>query len=168
MSYFSGLTFLRIRPTILSSHPSQRKRQIKIKYQATIVNQLDIELVVCRADEFPAGIKESWERLESKLASLKGRKFYGLTFWEDDHLVYYAGLQPADEAEIRDLGFPTMTLKGGKYARVKLTDWNNHTNEIVAIFDQLMKEYKKDPSGPTVEFYRSHTELHLMIPLVQN
>ena len=136
--------------------------------RATVVDQPDVKLVVCRADEFPAGIKESWERLESKLASLRGRKFYGLTFWEDGHLVYYAGLQPLDEAEIRDLEFPTMTLKGGKYARVKLMDWNNHTNEIGGIFDELMQQYKKDPSGPTVEFYRSQTELHLMIPLVQN
>ena len=136
--------------------------------RATIVEQSDIELVVCRADEFPTGIKDSWERIESKLASLKGRKFYGLTFWQDDHLVYYAGLQPLDEVEIRDLGFPTMTLKGGKYARVKLMDWGNHVNEIGGIFDELMEEYQKDPGGPTVEFYRSQTELHLMIPLAQN
>ena len=136
--------------------------------RTTIVDQPDIELVVCRADEFPAGIKESWERLESKLASLKGRKFYGLTFWEDGHLVYYAGLQPVDEAEIQALGLPTLTLKSGKYARVKLMDWNDHVDEIGPIFDELIEEYKKDPSGPTVEFYRSHMELHLMIPLAQS
>lgn len=136
-------------------------------HQATIVDQSDIELIVCRASEFPAGIKDSWERLEFKLASLKGRKFYGLTFFEEGQLVYYAGLQPVDEAEIKTLGFPTMTLKGGKYARVRLMDWNNHVDEIGPIFDELMEEYKKDPSGPTVEFYRSQTELHLMIPIVE-
>jgi hypothetical protein len=133
-----------------------------------MVNQPDVELIVCRAAEFPAGIKDSWERLESKLASLKGRKFYGLTRFEEGHLVYYAGLQPVDEGESEALGFPTMTLKGGKYARVKLMDWNNHADEIGPIFDELMETYKKDPNGPTVEFYCSHTELHLMIPLAEN
>jgi hypothetical protein len=52
-----------------------------------------------------------------------------------------------------------MVLKGGKYARVKLLDWNKHADEIGGIFDELMEKYKKDPNGPTVEFYRSHTEL---------
>lgn len=136
-------------------------------HQTSIVNQPDIELIVCRADEFPAGIKDSWERLESKLASLKGRKFYGLTYFEEGQLVYYAGLQPVDDVEIKALGFPTMMLKGGKYARVKLMDWNNHADKIGPIFDELMEAYKKDPSGPTVEFYRSHTELHLMIPIIE-
>ena len=139
-----------------------------MKHNVTIVNQLDVQLVVCRAEEFPAGIKESWERLESKLATLKGRKFYGLTFFEEGHLVYYAGLQPLDDTETHALGFPTMTLKGGKYARIKLMDWNNHTDEIGGIFDELMEDYKKDPNGPTVEFYRSQTELHLMIPIAGN
>jgi hypothetical protein len=139
-----------------------------MKHSITVVNQPDIELVVCRANEFPAGIKHSWERLESKLPSLKGRTFYGLTFFEDGHLVYYAGLQPVDTAEVAALGFPTMKLKGGKYARVKLMDWTQHADEIGSIFDELMEAYKKDPDGPTVEFYRSQSELHLMIPIGNN
>lgn len=139
-----------------------------MKHKATLINQPEIELVVCRAAEFPAGIKDSWERLESRLASLKGRKFYGLTFFEEGHLVYYAGLLPRDENDVRELGFPSLTLKGGKYARVKLFDWNEHADEIGPIFDELMGEYKKDPTGPTVEFYRSYSELHLMIPIAEN
>jgi hypothetical protein len=135
-------------------------------HKVTIIEQPDIELIVCRASEFPAGIKDSWQRLESKLASLKGRRFYGLTFFEGGRLVYYAGLQPVNDEEVASLGFPTMRLKGGKYARVKLQDWNNHTDEIGPIFDGLMEEYEKDPGGPTVEFYRSHSELYLMIPIV--
>lgn len=139
-----------------------------MKHKSTIIDQPAIELVVCRASEFPAGIKDSWERLESKLASLKGRKFYGVTFFQEGQLIYFAGLQPLDRNEVNALGFPTLTLKEGKYARVKLLDWNNHTDEIGPIFDELMEEYKKDPAGPTVEFYRSQSELHLMIPIVEN
>lgn len=139
-----------------------------MKHNATIVIQADTKLIVCHATEFPAGIKDSWDRLESKLASLKGRKFYGLTYFKDGELIYYAGLEPLDENEVASLGFPTMMLKGGKYARVKLMDWNNHADEISDIFGELMEEYQKDPTGPTVEFYRSQSELHLMIPLLEN
>ena len=137
-----------------------------MNYKATVIEQPDIQLVVCRAKEFPAGIKDSWDQLESRLPSLKGRKFYGLTFMENDQLAYYAGLEPLNEEEIASLGFPILTLKGGKYARVKLMDWNEHTDQISEIFGELMKQYKKDPSGPTVEFYRSQSELHLLIPLL--
>jgi hypothetical protein len=139
-----------------------------MEHKVTIVDQPDIQLAVCRAAEFPAGIKDSWERLESRLASLRGRKFYGLTFFEEGQLVYYAGLEPMDENESVSLGFPMMTLKGGKYARVKLMDWPEHADEIGPILGELMEAYEKDAQGPTVEFYRSQSELHLMIPLAKN
>jgi hypothetical protein len=138
-----------------------------MKQNVTLLNLPDIQLVVCRATVFPAGIKAAWDQLESKLPSLRGRKFYGLTFREDEHLVYYAGLEPLDENEISRLGFPTMILRGGKYARVKLLDWTKHADQISGIFDELMEQFKKDRAGPTIEFYRSQSELHLMIPLLE-
>jgi hypothetical protein len=139
-----------------------------MKYTATVVHQPDVTLVVCEANEFPAGIKDSWRRLKSKLKTLRGRRFYGLTYFEDGQLVYYAALEPLSEHEMQVLGFPTRPLKGGRYARVKLMDWNRHADEIPAIFEELMETYKKDPQGPTVEFYRSQYELYLMIPLAEN
>lgn len=138
-----------------------------MKQQVTIINLPDTQLVVCRAAEFPVGIKAAWDQLESKLPSLRGRKFYGLTFREDEGLVYYAGLEPLDAEEIARLGFPTKTLRGGKYARVKLLDWTKHADEIGEIFGELMDQFEKDPAGPTVEFYRSQSELHLMIPVLE-
>ena len=138
-----------------------------MKQNITLLNLPDIQLVVCRATEFPAGIKAAWDKLESKLASLRGRKFYGLTFREDGQMIYYASLEPQDEDEIARLGFSTITLRGGKYGRVKLLDWTKHADEIGELFGELMEQFKKDPTGPTVEFYRSQSELHLMIPVVE-
>lgn len=135
--------------------------------KATIVDLPDIQLAVSRADEFPGGIKAAWDRLESKLPSLKGRRFYGLTVCEGSQLAYFAGVMPVSDEEVASLGFPTTTLKGGKYARVKVLDWPNHTEEIGRIFDELMREYPMDPNGPSVEYYRSHSELHLLIPLAK-
>ncbi len=121
-----------------------------MQQSATIVQLPDIQLIVCRANEFPAGIKDSWRHLESKLKSLRdcflthykghkghegltfegqnscksvkfvaqhgfkllkihslrGRKFYGLNYFEDGQLVYYAALEPLSEHEIQVLGFP--------------------------------------------------------------
>ena len=94
-------------------------------YKATMVDLPDIQLVGSRADQFPSGIKAAWDRLESKLPSLKGRRFYGLTICEGSQLAYFAGVVPVSDEEVSSLGFHTMILKGGKYARVKVLDWPN-------------------------------------------
>lgn len=154
-------------PGRLKHAASTIERRLITPYKATIVDLLNIQLVVSRADEFPGGIKAAWDRLESKLSSLKGRKFYGLTVCEGSHLAYFAGLVPVSDAEVSSLGFPTMMIKGGKFARAKLFDWSNHTDEIGKIFDELMRDFPMDPNGPTVEYYRSQSELHLLIPLAK-
>ncbi|MBE0431254.1 MAG: GyrI-like domain-containing protein [Dehalococcoidia bacterium] len=133
--------------------------------KATIVDLPDIQLMVSRAEEFPGGIKGAWDTLESRLASLKGRKFYGLTLCEGPQLAYFAGVVPVSDEEVSSLGLPTMIIKGGKYARAKLFDWSDHTDEIGKVFDELMREFRMDPNGHSVEYYRSQSELHLLIPL---
>jgi predicted transcriptional regulator YdeE len=119
--------------------------------KATIVDLPDLRLMVTRGDEFPSGIRAAWDRLESRLSSLKGRKFYGVVLCEESQMVYYAGVEPASEEEVSLLGLATMIVKGGKYARAKLLDWPNHTNKIGEIFAELMRDFGVDPKGPTVE-----------------
>jgi len=36
------------------------------------------------------------------------------------------------------------------------------------MFDQLMRDYDMDPNGASIEFYRSQSELHLLIPLARH
>ncbi len=136
-----------------------------MNYKATIVDRPEIRLVVSRAEEFPGDIKGAWDRLESKLSSLRGRRFYGLAFLDGTRWTYYAGLEPLNEEEISNLGFQTMVVKGGRYARVKLLNWSNQTEKIGEIFAELMREYPMAPDGPAVEYYRSQSELHLLLPL---
>jgi predicted transcriptional regulator YdeE len=135
--------------------------------KATTVQMPDLHLVVVRAslDREPE-IKIAWRTLESKLPSLKGRKFYGVCCKEESGFAYYAGLEPVDTQETELLGFSTLTVKGGKYARVRLADWHNHTDQIPLIFENLQKTFRTDPDRPVIEHYRSHSELHLLAPLV--
>ncbi len=139
-----------------------------MKSRVTIVQLPDLHLVVVRAvqDREPE-IKAAWRTLESKLQSLTGRKFYGLCCNEEAGTVYYAGLEPLDAKEIELLGFSTLSVKGGKYARAKLSDWHKHTDEIGAIVDDLQRVFPTDPGRPVVEHYRSHSELYLLAPLAE-
>ena len=119
--------------------------------KATIVDLPDLRLMVTRADEFPSGIRAAWDRLESRLSSLKGGKFYGVALCEESQMVYYAGVEPASQEEVSLLGLATTIVKGGKYARAKLLDWPNHTNKIGEIFVELMRDFGVDHKGPTIE-----------------
>jgi hypothetical protein len=134
-------------------------------FSATIVEMPELYLVVSKANEFPDDIKASWQRLESRLPTLKGRKFYGLTFFKDGELSYYATLETDDAREIAALGFPTMRVNAGKYTRVKLQDWEQHADQIGDIFEDLRSRYAKDGTRPDIEFYRSQKELHLLMPI---
>jgi DNA gyrase inhibitor GyrI len=135
----------------------------------TIVEIPGTRLIVCRAEaDRPDEIKAAWHTLESKLPTLKGRKFYGLSYTDASEPAYYAGVVPLDAEEEAALGFPALVLDGGKYARVKLMDWTRHTEEIPTIFDQLDQAVRRDPARPAVEFYRSQSELHLLVPIAEN
>ena len=140
-----------------------------MKFKATSVHLPALSLVVVRAEnDRESEIKAAWRALESKLRSLKGRKFYGVCQNEDRGSVYYAGLEPLDAEEVKLLGLPTLSVKGGKYARVKLSDWPKHTDQIRSIFDELETSFRTDPGRPVLEHYRSHSELHLLAPLAED
>jgi predicted transcriptional regulator YdeE len=135
----------------------------------TTVQMPDFSLIVVRAEnDCEPDIKATWRALESKLSTLKGRKFYGVCQRETGGIVYYAGLEPLSADEVKLLGLPTLSIKGGKYARVKLLDWPKHTDQIGPIFDQLEKTLRTDPERPVLEHYRSHSELHLLAPLMED
>jgi len=136
-------------------------------YKATIVDLPDLRLMVIRADEFPSGIKAAWDGRDSRLSSLKGRRFYGVSRYEGSQVAYFAGVKPASDEEVAALGLPTMMIKGGKYARAKLLDWPNHAENIGQIFSELARDFPMDPNGWALECYRSQSELHLLIPLAE-
>ncbi|OGN97244.1 MAG: hypothetical protein A2Z77_06680 [Chloroflexi bacterium RBG_13_51_36] len=134
-------------------------------YKATIVDLPDLRLMVSRASEFPGGLKAAWDGLESRLSSLKGRKFYGVSRYEGSQVAYFTGVEPLSDEEVTALGLPTMMVKGGKHARAKLLDWPNHTDKIGQIFGELTRDFPMDPTGWALEYYRSQSELHLLMPL---
>jgi predicted transcriptional regulator YdeE len=138
----------------------------KMTLKTTTVQMPDLSLIVVRSDQDrQPEIKAAWQKLESRLPSLKGRKFYGVCCREESRTVYYAGLEPLDAEEITRLGLPTLLVKGGKYVRARISDWPKHVDRIGAIFDDLQRTFKTDPDRPVIEHYRSHTELDLLAPL---
>ena len=113
----------------------------------------------------PAG---AMSLLESKLPSLKGRKFYGAFRLLEDGEEYFACVERVAGDDPIRTGLDVGVLPGGLYARRKLNDWE----EIIASgrlgghFEELIRTHAFDASRPEIEYYRSSSELHLLLPVL--
>ena len=108
------------------------------------------------------GVGEAWSALESKLPSLKGRKFYGA--YHDN--VYRACVAIIDEKEAETFGLPTWTIPGGKYLREKVADYRSRVEVIAETLEAMAREFRADRSRPEVEFYKSQSEIILLLPIL--
>lgn len=133
--------------------------------QATIIEQPALRLITAKAATFPGDTSDAFQVLESTLPSLKGRKMYGLVYGGPNGLEYYAGLVPESVEEERAFGLPIIEVPAGLCVRRKLENWTEHTDQIGVMFDEMIQEFGMDRSRPTIEFYRSVEEMHLLVPI---
>jgi hypothetical protein len=99
--------------------------------------------------------------LEAKLPTLKNRQFYGVGVGAE----YRACVAIDDRDDPLALPHPRWTIPGGRYARRRVADWERNTARIKPTFDALRERADFDPSRPWIEFYRSRSELFVMVPV---
>lgn len=104
-------------------------------------------------------------KLESKLPSLRGRRFYGVLEGEPENGIYRACVKLELNDRPGKMGLKAWSIPGGKYARAKIKDWEAYVNEIAPTFKKMSELYAVDNSRPTIEFYRSQKELLLLLPI---
>jgi hypothetical protein len=130
------------------------------------VVQLSDIAVIYMAGERGKPISEqapaAFDKLEAKLATLKGRHFYGVVV--DGEYRACVALRPEDDRN--HLTHPTWTIPGGKYVRRKIADWETHRDEIGPTMMRLRDRKDLDVSRPCIEYYRSQRELLLMAPIL--
>jgi hypothetical protein len=127
----------------------------------------DIPVLRVKADMKEGGPSAAMETLESKLPTLKGRKFYGVFRVLPDGEEYYACVAqiPADDPSKMKL--QTGVIAGGKYARRKIMNWEKviRDGQLPQVTREFFEANDADPSRFTIEFYRSQEELQLFVPL---
>lgn len=134
----------------------------------SLVRQPRLRLITAKSASFPEGNRAAFAAIEAHLKSLRSRKFYGLVYESEAGMEYFAGLVPDNEIEERRfaaLGFPIIEIEAGRCARTKLLDWMRHTDEIGPSFGAMIEKHGVDPSRPQMEYYRSMSELHLLLPV---
>lgn len=133
----------------------------------TIVVRQPIEVLRVRADMKGKGPKAAFDALESKLPTLKGRRFYGTIRVSEKGEEYYACVERLPSEDPAALGLEVGTIPGGKYVRRRVWDWESvvAAGMMKAISEEFARGYVLDPERPSIEFYRSMNELHLLLPL---
>jgi hypothetical protein len=134
----------------------------------TYVERSETKVLRVRADMDGTGPAGAMKVLESKLPSLKGRKFYGAFRLLESGEQYFACVERIETDDPERMGLEPATLPGGLYARRKLYDWE----EIIAA--GKLKDYARefvqahdfDRSRPELEYYRSMSEMHLLVPVL--
>ena len=121
-----------------------------------------IRVMWVKAEGGLSRVGEAWSTLESKLPSLKGRKFYGA--YHDE--VYRACVAIIDEKEAETFGLPTWTIPEGRYVRERVADYRSRVEIIAETFEAMAKECGADRSRPEVEFYKSQSEIILLLPIL--
>jgi hypothetical protein len=103
-----------------------------------------------------------WRELEGRLESLRGRKMYGL-FWP--RRGEYAACTTVLEGD-EGRGLEPETLPGGVYLRARLMgDPPEVYERIGPTFDELSADVQPDQTRPSIEFYRRHDQVDLLLPV---
>jgi len=132
------------------------------------VERPEIEVLQVRADMKGRGPAEAMRQLESKLPSLRGRKFYGTFRLLPEGEEYFACVERVTADDPAAMRLEVGKIPGGLYVRRKILDWERVIAEgrLGSIFQDMVQTYRVDRNRPDIEYYRSMTELHLLVPVL--
>lgn len=110
--------------------------------------------------------RPAFEKLESKLSTLRARKFFGYYNPETEEYRACVAIITGDP-EPESLGLKKWTIPEGKYIYEKIMDWTGKISLIGPTMEKLIEQNNAliDWSRPILEFYKSQNELRLLIPV---
>ncbi len=125
-----------------------------------------------RADMKGKGPSAAFDLLESKLRSLRGRRFYGtFRMLANGEEEYYACVEMTEDDDPGTMQLETGSIPGGRYARRRIMGWEKVIREgrLPAVFDEFAESLgpcvDHDGIRPCLEFYRSREELLILVPV---
>ena len=129
------------------------------------VERDDTPVVFLRAaaDE-QAGIEAVWQRLESVVGSLRGRHF--LATFDPATAEYRACVEVREGDDSDALGLERDVVPGGTYLRARLRgEPPGLYRRIRPTFEELVRAAEPDRSRPSLELYRRHDQVDLLLPI---
>jgi hypothetical protein len=128
----------------------------------TAVERHEIAVQFVRVPDGLEHIRRAWNELEA-IVELRGRHFYGA--FDPAANDYRACVEMREGDELAP-GLESGTLPGGRYLRARLRgDPPAVYVRIGPTFDELVQTHKPDESRPSLEHYRRHDEIDLLLPV---
>ncbi|HJU37451.1 MAG TPA: effector binding domain-containing protein [Gaiellaceae bacterium] len=128
----------------------------------TEIQRAEIAVQFVRVGDTQAEITRAWDELEA-VVRLRGRHFYGAFDSIADDYRACVELREGDELVP---GLESGTLPGGRYLRARLRgDPPAIYERIKPTFDELVQQAKPDETRPSLEHYRRHDEIDLLLPI---
>jgi hypothetical protein len=130
---------------------------------ATLVERDQVDVMFLCIRDLAEEMGPAWQRLE-ELVGTRGRKFFGGYYPATDEYHVCVKTQEGDDPDA--LGLETGTLPGGRYLRARLRgDPPAVYEQIKPTFDELIRTTPPDETRPSIEFYRRHDEIDLLLPV---
>ena len=132
--------------------------------EQVLIERDDVPVMFRRVVDEPDAITRGMADVEEAVG-LRGRKYYGAFDAEGDEYRVCVNLREGDDAEA--LGLEVGTLPGGRYARVRVTGEPPKVYRLIGpTFERLSQRSDRDPSRPSIEFYRRRDVIDLLLPVV--
>lgn len=126
------------------------------------VEREEIAVQFVRVEDGLANIRRAWDVLEAVVA-LRGRHFYGAFDPVANDYRACVEVREGDEV-VPDL--ESGALPGGRYLRARLRgDPPGVYERIGPTFEELERQAGADTSRPSLEHYRRHDEIDLLLPV---
>ncbi|HEX5174526.1 MAG TPA: GyrI-like domain-containing protein [Gaiellaceae bacterium] len=126
------------------------------------VEREEIAVQFVRVPDGLEHIRRAWNELEAVVA-LRGRRFYGAF---DPVADDYRACVEVREGDELAPGLEAGRLPGGLYLRARLRGEPPAVYERIGpTFAELVRARKPDESRPSLEHYRRHDEIDLLLPV---
>ena len=109
-------------------------------------------------------IAPAWDRLESVLGSLQGRRFFGVF---DDSGIYRCCVQTRVGDHAASLGLESGMIPGGPYLCATIRGPQPATYALLTpTHEALRRRRERDTTRPSIEYYRRHDQIDVLMPVV--
>jgi hypothetical protein len=126
------------------------------------VEREEIAVQFVRVSDGLEHIRRAWAELEA-VVDLHGRHFYGAF---DSVAEDYRACVEVRQGDESAPGLESGTLPGGRYLRARLRgDPPEIYERIGPTFEKLTRHTKPDETRPSLEWYRRHDEIDLLLPI---
>ena len=127
-----------------------------------------IQLVAKQVKSFPLGIAQTFDALPKTLPNGMERAYYGISWMENDKIIYYAAAEQKENAEINQYALEPWTIESGDYLSVPIINWRDKLDTIKAVFHNLKENVTTDKTKPCIEWYQSDEKMLFMIRTIEN